>query len=286
MDDDPRLFMRLAVDEALRSPEGGARVGAVVVRDGAVLATGHKGEDGSTKHAECIAIEKAATQDVDLAGATAYVTLEPCTNIESNRTCCADRLAEAGIVSVYIGRYDKNPRINRLGWKALRAHSIDCYDFEEDFRDEIDELNSTFDQYFLQRNGLAGRARFDYTQNGGRYILAATGDADAATWQTAWRTRGSDSVYANAGRPGYVALARYARVFSEIDDPDAYDYGNHFAELTVGSIAIYRNEHGHALVRLVDVEPPAPYGSTPHVSVTIDYELRPFRSARPLSPGD
>jgi diaminohydroxyphosphoribosylaminopyrimidine deaminase / 5-amino-6-(5-phosphoribosylamino)uracil reductase len=275
--DDPRPFMRLAVDAAARSPADGARVGAVLVRDGAVLVTGHKGEDGTSKHAEAVALEKAAAGGIDVRGATAFVTLEPCANIGSKRTRCADLLADAGITTVYIGRYDRMFRINRQGWKALRDRGIKCRDFQADFRDELDELNQTFDGFFLRRNGLHGTARFDHRQNGGRYELATDDSPSALVWTTRWTTRGSDSIYAYGGNPGTVALARFAQEFDEIDDPDAYDFQGTSAELELGDIAIYRNQHGHALVRLLAVEAAPPYGTTAHVSLKIDYELRPYR---------
>lgn len=75
--------------------------------------TGHKGEDGTTKHAETTALDKAADAGIDVLGATAFVALEPCANITTRRVCCADRLADAGVAAVYIGRYDRNPQINR-----------------------------------------------------------------------------------------------------------------------------------------------------------------------------
>lgn len=275
--------MRLAVEEARRSPEDGARVGAVLVHDGEVLATGRKGEDGTTKHAEAIALDKAVAAGA-VSGATAFVTLEPCFNIESKRVSCADRLADAGVAEVYIGRYNRNPRVNRLGWKRLRDRGVRCFDFYAEYRGELDDLNKVFDGYFLRRKGLCGTARFDYTQNGGRYELATDDGPDSLAWTTEWTTCGADSIDAYGGRPGNVALARYAESFDEIDDPDAYDYENSSAELEIGSIAIYRNANGHALVRLLAVEPPPPYGSTPHVSLKINYELRPRMQEQALRP--
>lgn len=271
------LLMRRAVEEARKSPESGARVGVVLARDGVLLMSAHKGEGGGTKHAEEIALDKAKAEDLDLAGATAYVTLEPCSNLESkNRLCCADRLADAGIAEVFIGRYDINPRINRLGWRALTARGVVCRDFPQDLRDELAALTATFEGFFLRRDGLHGTAKFDFTQNGGRYVLATGPEETAATWTTRWGKRGPGSIYANGGTPGVVALARYAQSFDQIDDPSSYDFENHFAELEVGMIAIYRNDHGHALVRLLDVEVPGSPGGPVHVSMKIDYELRPF----------
>jgi diaminohydroxyphosphoribosylaminopyrimidine deaminase/5-amino-6-(5-phosphoribosylamino)uracil reductase len=283
MTDDVRQFMRLAVDEASQSPTGGARVGAVLVRDGAAIAAGHKGEGGTSRHAEAVTLDKAKAGGIDVRGATAFVTLEPCANIEGKRTCCADLLADAGITTVYIGRYDRMFRVNRQGWKTLIERGVTCRDFHADFRDELDRLNATFDGYFLQRDGLRGRARFDHKQNGGRYLLATDDSPAALVWTTEWHTRGSNSIYAYGGRRGTVALARYAREFEQIDDPDAYDFEHTSAELDLGSIAIYRNQNGHALVRLLAVEAEAPYGDTAHTSLKIDYELRPKPDQSPVS---
>jgi diaminohydroxyphosphoribosylaminopyrimidine deaminase/5-amino-6-(5-phosphoribosylamino)uracil reductase len=275
--------MRLAVDQAALSPADGARVGAVVVRDGEVLFTGHKSEDGPGRHAELVALDKAAAAGVDLRGATAFVTLEPCANNVSKRAPCAERLAAAGITTVYIGRYDRMFRVQRQGWKTLTDRDVRCRDFDADFRDELDELNATFDGFFLRRNLSTdgNKARFDYTQNGGRIDLATDDSSSAPVWTTTWGTRDHKSVYAKGGTTGIVAHPRFAREFDQIDDPDAYDFENHFAELEIGEISIWRNQYGHALVRLIAVEPPPPYGTTPHVSVTIDFQLRPKDSGAP-----
>ena len=79
---DDRTFARLAIDEARKSvPEQDGRthpkVGAVVVKNGRVLSSGHRGEVAGN-HAEYIALEKKLADDV-IAGATVYTTLEPCT---------------------------------------------------------------------------------------------------------------------------------------------------------------------------------------------------------------
>ena len=81
-------------------------------------------------------------------------------------------------------------------------------------------------------------------------------------------------MYANAERQGIVTLARYARNFDEIDDPDALDYGSHFVKIAIGDIAVFRNGNGHLLCQVLQVEPPASYGGGPHVSVKIRYQIR------------
>jgi tRNA(adenine34) deaminase len=78
------LFMRLALMEAQRAPaHGDVPVGAVVVKDGAVIARARNRREKDadpTAHAEAIAIRRAAKKldSWRLDGCTLYVTLEPC----------------------------------------------------------------------------------------------------------------------------------------------------------------------------------------------------------------
>lgn len=82
--DGDRRHMRWALDQARRALElGEVPIGAAVVRGGEVLAAGHNLTEASgdpTAHAEMVAIRRAADAlgDWRLAGATLYVTLEPC----------------------------------------------------------------------------------------------------------------------------------------------------------------------------------------------------------------
>ncbi|MBM2623389.1 hypothetical protein JIG36_48635 [Actinoplanes sp. LDG1-06] len=269
-----RRFMRLAVDEALKSPEGQPRVGVVIARNLEVLCSGSRGEMPGGLHAEQVALKKANDQGISLHGATAFTTLEPCSNSRTGRVPCADLLAGAGVSDVYIGRYDINPQVYRLGWRALVDNGIHCWDFDADFRDELELITARFEGFFLRRNGLEGVAKFDHTQNGGQYVFSVDESIDSPCWNTRWGTCGADSVYANAGHPGVVALARYARKFDEIDDPDALDYGSHFAKVGIGDIAVFRNNTGHVLCQVLDVEPTVDYGGGPHVSVKIAYQIR------------
>lgn len=269
--------MEEAIERAELSPEGGARVGAVIARGPDILVTGHKGELG-TKHAEECALDKAAQDGIDLNGSTACVTLEPCHNIRGTRVSCAERLADAGITRIFIGQYDNNHRIYRQGWRLLRDFDIECRDFTGDLRQRVAAINSRFASHFTEKTGLTGRAKFDFEQNGGKFVLRASEDADAPFWRTGWTGRGAKSIYANGGTSGSVALAKYATQFEEIDDPAALDWGGHSAPLDIGDIAVFRNENGFALCRLEDVEPTVDYGGPGHTSVTIDYELRPFES--------
>jgi tRNA(adenine34) deaminase len=98
-------FMRLALAEAQRGLEAGeVPVGAVVVRDGAILGRAHNAPIGladPTAHAEIIALREAGRRlgNHRLPGATLYVTVEPCP------MCCGAAL-HARVARVVYGALD------------------------------------------------------------------------------------------------------------------------------------------------------------------------------------
>lgn len=97
--------MRIALDEAcLAVKEGEMPVGAVVVKNGEVIATGHNIRNithDPTLHAEIVAIRKACEklQDWRLTECDLYVTLEPC-------VMCSGAIINSRMNSVYFGAYD------------------------------------------------------------------------------------------------------------------------------------------------------------------------------------
>ena len=97
--------MAIAIDAARRAGSlGEVPVGAVIVRDGRVLASGHnrpRAAHDPTAHAEMIAIRDAAAAigDERLTGCDLYVTLEPC-------TMCAAAISFARIRRLYYGAAD------------------------------------------------------------------------------------------------------------------------------------------------------------------------------------
>ena len=110
--DQPEYWMRLALEEAkLALAEDEVPVGAVVVRDGALLGRGHNRNRAladPTAHAEMLALTAAcqAAQEARLDGADIYVTLEPC-------PMCAGALVWARIGRLYYGASD--PRAGACG---------------------------------------------------------------------------------------------------------------------------------------------------------------------------
>lgn len=116
--DDAR-FMALALDEARRGVGRTAPnppVGAVLVKDGVVLATGFHARAGE-RHAEVVALDVVAG---GARGATLYVTLEPCTH-QGRTPPCTDRILAEGIARVVVGSRDPNPRVSGGGLARLAA---------------------------------------------------------------------------------------------------------------------------------------------------------------------
>ncbi|WP_288906570.1 bifunctional diaminohydroxyphosphoribosylaminopyrimidine deaminase/5-amino-6-(5-phosphoribosylamino)uracil reductase RibD [uncultured Megasphaera sp.] len=94
-------------------------VGCVLVKDGRIVGKGYHHQAG-TPHAEVWALREAGEA---ANGATAYVTLEPCSHY--GRTLpCAKTLAEHGIAKVYMAMLDPNPLVAGKGAAILRQAGI------------------------------------------------------------------------------------------------------------------------------------------------------------------
>jgi diaminohydroxyphosphoribosylaminopyrimidine deaminase/5-amino-6-(5-phosphoribosylamino)uracil reductase len=94
-------------------------VGCVLVKEGRVIGRGWT-QPGGRPHAETEALRRAG----DAArGATAYVTLEPCSHHGRTPPCC-EALAEAGIARVVMAMRDPDPRVNGRGLAMLRGAGI------------------------------------------------------------------------------------------------------------------------------------------------------------------
>lgn len=259
----------MSIEEMQLSSGRGPKVGAVLVKEGRVLSKGHR---QTNLHAERDALEKAASEHIDVRGSTIYTTLEPCVNVGGRVESCADLIIRSGIKSAVIGRYDTNPRIYREGWKKLRDGGVALRDFDPDLREELDQLNATFVEHFVSGIGPTGGAEFDYLQNGGKFEIQFSAE-DERSVVTRWSLRDASSVHAYANRPLKVALARHAVEFSEIDDPTAFNFDHH-APIKKGEIAVFFGESGAVLVKVIDVHGGPERGAT-HTSVKIKFEVRP-----------
>ena len=100
------------------------RVGCVIVRtDGNRLGQGHTQRVGEA-HAEIMALRAAQEAGHDVRGATAYVTLEPCSHFGRTPPCC-DALIGAGLARVVVAQQDPNPLGGGQGIARLRAAGIE-----------------------------------------------------------------------------------------------------------------------------------------------------------------
>ena len=101
------------------------RVGCVIMSaDGTTeLGSGFTQQAGGP-HAEVMALRDAAARGSDVRGATAYVTLEPCSHHGRTGPCC-DALIAAGIGKVVGAITDPNPRVAGQGFDRLRAAGIE-----------------------------------------------------------------------------------------------------------------------------------------------------------------
>ena len=115
-------FMAEAVQLARRgiyTTHPNPNVGCLIVAGGEVLGRGWHRRAGES-HAEVYALREAGE---GARGATAYVTLEPCSH--TGRTPpCADALLEAGVARVVVGMQDPNPQVAGQGIERLRNAGV------------------------------------------------------------------------------------------------------------------------------------------------------------------
>jgi diaminohydroxyphosphoribosylaminopyrimidine deaminase / 5-amino-6-(5-phosphoribosylamino)uracil reductase len=110
---------------AIGLSEPNPRVGCVLVSaDGhRVLGEGHTQAAGQA-HAEVMALRDAAAHGQATTGATAYVTLEPCSHHGRTPPCC-DALLAAGVARVVASLADPNPLVGGQGFERLRAAGVE-----------------------------------------------------------------------------------------------------------------------------------------------------------------
>ncbi len=140
-------FMKRAIELAKQGAGWTAPnplVGAVVVKNGRVIGEGYHRKYGEL-HAERNALA-ACTEDP--AGATLYVTLEPCCHYGKTPPC-TEIIIEKKIAKVVIGSRDPNPKVAGKGARILREHGIEVV--EDYMREACDALNPVFFHYITTK---------------------------------------------------------------------------------------------------------------------------------------
>lgn len=162
-------------------------VGCIIATaDGKILGQGHTQRAGGP-HAEIMALRDAADRGHSVAGATAYVTLEPCSHHGRTGPCC-DALIAAGIKRVIASIADPNPLVSSQGFKRLRAAGIEV---EVGLgADESRELNIGFFSRMIRKTpwvrmkvaaSLDGKTALD---NGvSQWITSGVARADGHAWR-------------------------------------------------------------------------------------------------------
>jgi pyrimidine deaminase RibD-like protein len=141
-----KQYCKMAVELARKSiaendGEPHPYVGAVVIKNGKVLATGYRGETGEGRHAEFCALKKINddVDNVDLSGCTVYTTLEPCSIRKPSKIPCTNRLINGKVARVVYGLADKDETV--YGHSSLSEAGIEIGLFPKDLIEELLVLN-------------------------------------------------------------------------------------------------------------------------------------------------
>lgn len=184
------------LDEALQLAEGAIglsdpnpRVGCILGRaDGSVMGQGHTQAAGNG-HAEVEALRNAHERGESVAGATAWVTLEPCAH-HGRTPPCVDALVAAGISRVVVGALDPFPAVNGQGIARLRAAGLTVDLAPADFGHRARDLNIGF--FHRVRTGLPWvRMKMAASLDGrtalpdgrSQWITSAAARADGHSWR-------------------------------------------------------------------------------------------------------
>ncbi|QWF70356.1 bifunctional diaminohydroxyphosphoribosylaminopyrimidine deaminase/5-amino-6-(5-phosphoribosylamino)uracil reductase RibD [Methylomonas paludis] len=159
-------------------------VGCVLVKKGVIIAEGWTQRAGQA-HAEIHALNKTH----DARGATAYVTLEPCSHYGRTGPCC-DALIDAGIGRVVVAMSDPNPLVSGQGLQKLRAAGISVE--QGLLQQEAMQLNRGFFKRMQQglpwitsKLAMSMDGRTALASGESRWITSAQSRQDVQRWRAA-----------------------------------------------------------------------------------------------------
>lgn len=196
--------MRAALDQAALargSTSPNPPVGAVVVRDGQIIARGRTQQAGQA-HAEVMALAAAGDR---ARGAHVYVTLEPCAH-HGRTPPCTDALIEAGVASVHYALRDPFPEVDGRGHQLLEDAGIEVT--TGDGADQSCEILAGYLKH--QRTGLPLVIV--------KYAASLDGKIAAASGDSRWVSGPDTLAWAHRQRPTLDAIVVGSNTIL-VDDP-------------------------------------------------------------------
>ena len=161
-------------------------VAAIIVKHDQVIARGLT-RPGGRPHAEAEALAALAAATTDVAGATLYVTLEPCAHASPRGPSCADLVAASGIARVVIGCVDPDPRTAGQGFARLRqagiaADFIECADCAAGLAGYLTRTQHRRPHVTLKL-GLSADARLAPPPGQGQWLTGPAARAHVHAWR-------------------------------------------------------------------------------------------------------
>ena len=159
-------------------------VGCVLVKDGKIIGQGYHPKAGEP-HAEVFALKDAKNNGHDTLGATAYVTLEPCSHTGKTPPC-ADALIQAGIGRVVVAVFDPNPKVAGQGVARLQRAGISvvvgvCQDQAKMLNVGFLKAMATGLPYVRLKMGISLDARVAMASGESKWITSELARADVQT---------------------------------------------------------------------------------------------------------
>jgi diaminohydroxyphosphoribosylaminopyrimidine deaminase/5-amino-6-(5-phosphoribosylamino)uracil reductase len=191
-------------------------VGAVLVKNGKVIGRGWHHRAGEP-HAEIEAIRDAQARHAKVAGATLYVTLEPCST-HGRTPPCTDAIQAAGIRRVVIGAIDPNPAHSGKGLEVLRRAGIQIT--TSVLAEEATALNEAFNHWIVKRTPFVTV----------KAAMSIDGKIATTTGESKWITSSEARNYGMGMRRGADAILAGVNTVLK-DDPSLTWRGNGYKQL-------------------------------------------------------
>ncbi len=189
---DDIAYMKMALELAEKGAGRTApnpMVGSVIVKDGRVIGIGYHRQYGGL-HAEREALASCTESP---AGATMYVTLEPCCHY-GKQPPCVNAILEAGIARVVVGSSDPNELVCGKGIATLKEHGVEVT--EHVLSEECDRLNPVFFHYIQKKRPYVVM----------KYAMTLDGKIAAYTGKSKWITGKEAREHVHRQRDRYTAI--------------------------------------------------------------------------------